>query len=58
MSICQVFKKMFDKETFHKMLSYAFLKIPAQNAREFDAAVCLRFNVSKNGLNDFAKTSL
>ena len=32
--------KMFDKETFHKMLSYAFLKIQAQNARKFDAPVC------------------
>ena len=32
--------KIFDKETFDKMLNYAFLKIQEQNARKFDAAVC------------------
>ena len=40
MSLFGVFLKMFDMENFHKMLNYAFLKIQAQYAREFDAAVC------------------
>ena len=34
---------MFDNESFHKMLSYAFLKIQAQYARKFDAAACFSF---------------
>ena len=32
--------KMFDTENFHKMSNYAILKIQAQYARKFDAAVC------------------
>ena len=34
------FYEMFDTENFHKILNYAFLKIQAQYARKFDAAVC------------------
>ena len=32
--------KIFDKETFHKMLNYAFFKIQERYAHKFDAAIC------------------
>ena len=57
-SICQVFVKMFDKENFHKMLNYAFLKIQAQCARNLMWLFVYLFTVSKNERNNFAKTSL
>ena len=39
-SIWRVFMKMFDMDSFHKMLNYAFLKIQTQYTRKFDAAIC------------------
>ena len=58
-AFCKYSVKMFDKETFHKILSYAFLKIQAHQAWKIDAAVCFSLYLLRNFKhNNFLKTFL